>query len=1005
MLSTTLLVSFSAFLLEGADARASDALQAASGGGEAIATGAGVRAVPLAAAQASARPLPARPDCDNPAIAASDPNCASTVREVVVTGTRIAHVSTATPQPVQVLTGQDIQDRGFTNVADAINELSALGTGVTPIGGQDGFGTGFNYVDLFGLGSNRTLTLVNGLRFVGDNPNNIFANTGGTQVDLNTLPTLFIDHVDTVYATGAAVYGSDAISGVINIIEKKKFEGVEFNLQGGESTYGDTPRYTVEVAAGRDFLNGKLNAAIDFQYDRTNELSAADRPWSAEGNIFSPNPAYTGGPGSPPASISTPNFRWSGMTEGGLPLLADGQTPIYQPAGGGELTTTELQFGKGGALVPFNPGTVYGPFIGGNASGGDSFNLQPFTSLEVPLDRKIVTVMLNYDLAPNVRLHGNFNYSDVGAIQQADQTIYSVANFGLAPSFNSPFPGGATLMSLDNAFLSAQDKAILQANGVGAAGFYLSRANTDVAPIPVTSTDRTFNAQLVAEGDFTAFDRKFVWNVGYTGGVADTTFDTTYFIYGNSGTLPNGQAYNVPDLYGYALDSVMVGGTPECRVTADNPGSTDPYISKCVPFNPFGKGNNNAASLAYFTRPFNLAAENIQQDIQANLSTTLLKLPAGDFKSNIGYERRYEEASVAPNVNYEEGTGYSVPIGPQSGKYDTNEYYVEAFMPVFGAGFRFPLLYRLELQGAWRDVQNSIAGENKSWSYGAEYSPFRDLTIRGSRSKTFRNPSLQELFSPATTAYDTGQDPCTTTNINTGPNPAVRAKNCAAAFAALGVPLSSFTTDLVETGTIPVTSGGNPDLKNEVGNSFTYGVVFQPRFAPGLVATADYVEVNITNAIEYYGVGQSMETCYDDPVYPNPACSLFQRSPANSSTPGMVTTAQESFVNAGFERFAGANYNLYYSHAINSLPLVHSTADLGLFSMNFNAVNIRHIVNSVSGLGFDDVNTAGTIGSPRWRWISTFTWSRGPVRVGWTSHWIQSSYYNRNRCAAPTFLG
>ncbi len=915
------------------------------------------------------------------------------VEGVVVTGSRIARKDLTADQPVEVLTGQYIQDRGFTNLADAINELPAAGDAIRPSGDQNDFGTGRNYINLFDLGTNRTLTLVDGHRFVGDNPTNIFANEPGNQVDINALPTLFVDRIESVIATGAAVYGSDAVSGVVNVIMKQKYEGAEIVAQTGISDYGDAPRYSVEGAFGHNFLDGKLNLAFDFQYDRTNALLYSDRPRTSEQLGFAPNPAAGAGANGIPGQILVANTRFSGATTGGLPLTLDGNQ-IYLPG-----TSTPVQFAPNGNLVAFNPGTVYGNFFGGTSSGGDSVNEAPLTALQTPLDRKVLTSMGSYDFSPHVHLHAKLFYSNNEAREPVNQPNYADYAFGPSPPDGSAvYPGLALAVNANNPFINSQARSILAANGVSE--FYLSRSNADLTPSPVSNNDQTVDGVIDLDGDFTVANRNFNWSASWTRGASWSSFDEDGIVFedpNQPGFTPG--SYGLPGPISYALNAVAgANGQPACSVTVSNPNSTDPYIKNCVPLNVFGAGNASKAALQYITANFGNKSYNQQDDGQLNLSGTILKLPAGDWKFSIGYEYRREQASFTPSAAAAEGIGYSVPISGQTGAYDTNEYYAETLAPIFGPGFNAPGMYKLEFDGAYRKVQNSIAGINEAWSFGGRYSPIQDVTFRGSRSKTFRAPALTELFASSTSAYDAGADPCQVSNITSGPNPAARQKNCATAFAALGANLPTFTDSIVSDETIPVTAGGNPGLKNEVGNSFTYGVVLQPRFIPGLSVTADYVHIDITNAIEYFGVGNLLENCYDSPTYPSSTCNLFQRNSA-----GQVVSAQETYVNAGYERYAGAIYGVNYDRPVNRLPFLNFAQDLGRVGVNFNAVNTRRILNSISGLGFDTIDYAGLIptsagggtsGQPRWKAQLDFHYSYGPVKATWTTHYIGPAKYD-----------
>jgi outer membrane receptor protein involved in Fe transport len=336
-----------------------------------------------------------------------------------------------------------------------------------------------------------------------------------------------------------------------------------------------------------------------------------------------------------------------------------------------------------------------------------------------------------------------------------------------------------------------------------------------------------------------------------------------------------------------------------------------------------------------------------------------------------------------------------VPIIGQTGAYDTNEYYAEGVIPIFSPKFNFPLAYNFELDGAYREVKNSLAGTSDSWSFGGQYSIIPDITLRGSRSRTFRAPALTELFAASTPAYDSGPDPCIVSNINSGPNPKVRAANCATAFAALGANLATFTDSFVGDFTIPVTASGNPQLKNEIGNSYTYGAVVRPRFVPGLSVSMDYVKIDISNLIESLGIGNILESCYDSPGYPSYACGLFTRD-----SMGQVVSANEPYVNAGYQHFTAVTYTVDYDRSVNQLPFVHTDLDLGRIGFTFNALNTRQLATSISGKGFDVIENAGVINAgsttatPRWRWLARLHYEKGPWDFDWTTHFTGGAYFD-----------
>ena len=241
----------------------------------------------------------------------------------------------------------------------------------------------------------------------------------------------------------------------------------------------------------------------------------------------------------------------------------------------------------------------------------------------------------------------------------------------------------------------------------------------------------------------------------------------------------------------------------------------------------------------------------------------------------------------------------------------------------------------------------------------------------------------------------------------------MRQANCLAAFTALeggnaaagAAALAGFSNSNVSNFTIPITASGNPHLQNEVGDSFTYGLVLQPRWIAGLTLSGDYIEINITNAIEFAGIANLLEQCYDTPGYPSASCSDFTRQAAGAgigpSAVGQVLTANETFINEGYIHYAGAEYKLDYRRDINQLPFVRTDRDLGRFDFNLDVINNRRLVTSISGKGFDAINTAGAVGtssngegSPRWRWIAQLRWQKGPFQAGWTTHFTGDSYYD-----------
>lgn len=227
------------------------------------------------------------PDTNQDGVCDDDTSVANTAtgtpdagQAVIVTGSRIARRNYTEIEPTITVTSREIEDRGFSTLGQALNEQPSFGVpGASPVGGQSAFGPGQNFVDFFSLGSQRTLTLVNGRRFVGSNTSSIFGPTGsgGSQVDLNIIPTKLIDRVETIAVGGAPIYGSDAIAGTVNIVLRRNYKGIELDGQYGISEQGDNPDYRVRLLAGTNFADGRGNIVVSGEYNKQEGLLFTDR--------------------------------------------------------------------------------------------------------------------------------------------------------------------------------------------------------------------------------------------------------------------------------------------------------------------------------------------------------------------------------------------------------------------------------------------------------------------------------------------------------------------------------------------------------------------------------------------------------------------------------------------------------------------------------------------------------------------------------------------------------
>ncbi|MDZ4374242.1 MAG: TonB-dependent receptor [Phenylobacterium sp.] len=916
------------------------------------------------------------------------------VGEIVVTGSRIRRPDLTSVQPLQVITTERMEERGFTNVADALNDLPSVGVPVSPVGDQGSFGVGRNFINIFNLGTQRTLTLVNGRRFVGGNPASIFTGAApGGQVDLNVIPTGLIDRIETVQGGGSAVYGSDAIAGVVNIITKTEYEGVEVDgrYSWSDGGYDD---WRARITAGKTLLDGRLNISGSYEYNETGQLGFVDRERTAEALTFAANPRNTSTTDGIPGSIIIFDRRIPELTTGGVPYQANSIAlnrivTIANPNGAGRVTA---QFGPGGVLIPYNPGQFFSASV---ASGGDGLNLAELSSLISPVKRHVATAFVKYDLSDNIRVNGEFFYSEFKAVEPFNQPIYNSGLFGgnsssLAFSTANPFLPAATRAALlDPANGLAADPA-----NPGERIFFLQRASIDIGSNKTEADGDTFRGVLSVDGDFQALDRNFYWNLAYAQGQSRGSFQS-----------PN----IIQSRFLEAVDVTRdASGAAICR-------SATARANGCVPLNMFGDGAPSQAALNYVGVQFESKYKSLQTLYEGNFGGEVVELPGGMWSFNVGFEARYEKSDFNPNDPQERGVGRSAAITALTGKYDTKEFYGETLVPIFGGDFSFPLMHRLEVEGAYRKVDHSQAGKDDSWSYGGRWYPVPDLMIRAQKARSFRAPAITELFLPTATSFITANDPCDFRNINSGPSPATRRANCEAAFQALGLPANFSLTSQVQAATVQGTSAGNANLGNEIADQWTIGFVYQPSLFPGLSISFDWVDIDIEGAIANFNLASILQVCYDSPDAPADACSRFQRG--TSATPGnrqgqvltngeavgngdIATGPRQGYINAGYTNFegftAGINYESDLADVLDGVFSTWLNSDPGRISFDFDLFHVEKQQTSVTGLGFDLNRDQGEIGNAKWRWKLDTAYERGALGLVWTTNWIDESRFNND---------
>lgn len=920
------------------------------------------------------------------------------LQEVVVTGSHIARPDIERLQPTAVLSAKTFDERGYTDVGQALSSLPQFGIQPASSAGvqQSGFGIAQSFVDLDNLGSQRTLVLVNGMRFVSSNTPSLngvsSGNNGpGSQVDLNNIPTKLIDRVETIGVGGAPQYGTDAIAGTVNIILKKNYEGLDLDAQAGVSNRKDAWNERIRALWGRNFADGRGNVTLDAELFKNDGLVGTSRSvYSNDDGFLAP---ATPGPYN---AVLTPANSVPAVNYSGVPLVDDAGFVGAIPAAAAQYGVSNgsgqlLAFAPGTSqLQPYNLGTSTGNPVFN--SGGDGLRLSQVSNLLSPTKRFNFDALAHFQLNDSVNLFSETWFAETHATDLLTQPAYNTSLFGGAGTVYGNF-----VVNVNNPFLTSSDRTLIQTAlqnylaAVGTSGlqyqgatnstginypawnlnqFYVSRANTDLQSGRATADQVLARQVLGAEGDFSIGERNFNWRVAGNYGYSRNDQTTPSIVFQNEQNALNATTNGA--------GQIVCAGNP-----VNAPIST--VSSTCAPLNIFGSGVSSLAARQYITHLAFAESYDTQRDTTANLTGDVFHLPGGEVKASIGYENRREAQYFDPDAFYTLNLGQT-PATAVEGAYTSNEFYAETLVPIFGSNQDIPGLHQLNFEGAARRVANSIAGTATTWTEGLTWAPTQDLMFRANRTKSIRAPSVTELFLPTAISFQFANDPCDLNYVNQGTSPATRAKNCAAA----GINTSTFKSNVVNA-TAQGTSSGNQNLTSETADSRTIGVVLHPRWVPHFTTYLDYIDIRLSNAIASLSLMQLLDACYDSSNYPsNPSCNAFKRNSA-----GQITSFQAGYVNAGLLEFqgwqGGADYSVDLPNAFGNLDLSYNVATIG---------KLTSIIGSAS-----PVYEAGQIGTSKNKSTLAETYTKGPF--SWSSQEIYigpANFNNQNTATSQDIL-
>lgn len=736
------------------------------------------------------------------------------IEQIVITGSRIRRTNATTPTPVNVIDARALALSGDTRIADTLNEMPAIGATQTPANtNANPQEAGTNFLNLRRLGINRTLVLVDGRRHVGSRP-------GTAAVDINTIPSAMVERVEVITGGASAVYGADAVSGVVNLIMKDDFEGLEIDGQVGISDEGDGENYTFSITGGKNFDDRRGNVYFNATWDKAEDIAATDRGYAGENLRFATNPDNTGPDDGIPDQILFANTGFIGTPAGGRVNGPNGE--LFEGRGG------PFTFDNNGNLISQDLGQLPESFL---SQGGDFVDLSRFDLLQVPIERLIISGGVQYEITPSINFFADAKFAQTQSAT-AGQPTFSLPTF-------SPI-----LIQADNPFVPQALRDILSDEGVDS--FFVSRTNVDQGQRRSRSDRDTIQLSVGFDGDLTP---NLAYSVHYQYGRSD---NTTEFI--NEQITPR---------FNQQLDAVLDGtGNIVCR---------DPS-GGCVPLNVLGPNAATADALAFSHADFLTEGVLEQNIVNATINgdtAGLAELPAGPAGFAAGFEYRKERAET--EEGFLRNSGQIFPGGPIediAGSFDVWEVFGEVSVPVLRD---VPLAHEVNIEGAVRFADYSTIGSATTWKVGGDWAPVPDIRFRAVRSRAVRAPNIGELFSPTRLENLFITDPCDVANLNAGSSN--RAANCAA----LGLP-PDFQSNAGAV-TTRVLTGGNADLKEETADTITIGMVITPRFASGLTFSVDYWDIDIDDAVNSFPVQAVANNCVDLGDIDNPFCASIIRRP------------------------------------------------------------------------------------------------------------------------------
>ena len=823
---------------------------------------------------------------------AQDPPEAQEIGDVVITGSRIPQSNLVTTSPVTQVTGEDIDVAGVTRVEDLISELpqafAAQNSAIS--NGASGTAT----VSLRNLGSARTLVLIDGRRMGYGSPNAIAA-------DLNQIPEQLVERVEVLTGGASAVYGSDAIAGVVNFIMKKNFEGLQIDAQYGfyqhNNDYDGVGNVRAEVAR-----RGATNPA-QFQLPDDNVSDGESRSINITLGASSPDGrgnimAYAGYRNNNPILQRDRDYSACAI---GNPVAARPQT--FTCSGSSTSFPGRFTDFAGGYNSTIGTGRTFVPFTADNL-----YNYGPLNYYQRPDERYTLGAFGRYEVNDTVEVFAQLMFSDYDSQSQ----IAPSGNFFVTNDINC-----------DSPLLSNQQRTTIGCTAADVAAgnrrsMYIGRRNVEGGGRQDHLNYTSYRGVVGVRGEFAPG-----WNYDVAAQFSRVRLARVY-----------GNEFSVTRL-GRALDVVDVGGVPTCRSVVNG---TDP---NCVPYDIFVIGGVTQAATDYLQVPLIQTGETTQQVVTAAITgDTGWTFPsaARTVQVAFGAEYRRDFLGSTTDVTFStgDGAGQGGPTIGVTGDTDVAEVFGEIQIPLADDQ---PWAYSASLDAAYRRSEYENFGTD-TYKLGADYAPIEDIRFRASYSRAVRAPNVIELFAAQGFGlFDMDADPCG--DVSGTPVQQASLAQCTAT----GVPAAQYGSGALNSpaGQYNFLGGGNPNLNAEEADTYTYGVVWTPSFIPGFNLSIDYFDIQIDGLVSSVGAQNTLDLCYlnNDAA----ACGRINRNPIGQLWIGSGFV-EDLNNNIGGLSTSGFDFNANYGFDLDQIGM----AAMGSLQLSYVGTLLNDLVTD-TGLG------------------------------------------------------